>query len=85
MCRMTVTRVFVNLLNEGVPTARPAPAEELGEGIYRILATPNYDPDDEEWQFLPGAIVRVREHTFPNGVTGLLAEGVVELPSDDPS
>lgn len=55
---MNLMTVYVQLLNEGTPTYRPTQAEEVGEGIYRLLPTDNYDPEDEEWEFLPGALVR---------------------------
>ncbi len=30
----------------------------LGDNVYRILRPSDYDPEDEEWQFLPGSIVK---------------------------
>jgi hypothetical protein len=59
----TVT-VYVRLLDEGTPTSRPTLAEKVGTDKFRLLATPNYDPEDEHWEFLPGSIVRceTREH-----------------------
>lgn len=51
------TTVYVELLDEGVPTWRPTSAESLGQGRYRLLATDSYDPEDETWQFLPGTVV----------------------------
>jgi hypothetical protein len=56
MERKTVV-VYVNLLNEGTPTIRPTDAEVAGEGLYKLLPTERYDPENEEWEFLPGSIV----------------------------
>jgi len=57
MTQKTV-EIYVQLLEEGTPTARPTQAIPLGNGRYKILPTPNYDPEDEIWEFLPGEIVR---------------------------
>ncbi|MFZ5930226.1 MAG: hypothetical protein ACOY15_03305 [Pseudomonadota bacterium] len=53
----TVT-IYVELLEEGTPTIRGTDAISLGNGVYKVLATPNYDPEDEIWKFLPGSLVR---------------------------
>jgi hypothetical protein len=50
--------VYVQLLNEGSSAYRPTEAEVLGPEIVRLQATPNYDPEDETWEFLPGTQVR---------------------------
>jgi hypothetical protein len=31
---------------------------ELGDGLFRVLPTANYDPHDEVWEFPPDSIVR---------------------------
>lgn len=49
--------VFVALLDEGIPVWRPTQAEKLADGAYKLLPTQDYDPDDEKWEFEPGAIV----------------------------
>jgi hypothetical protein len=46
----------------------------LGDGLYKLLEPVGYDPEDELWQFLPGAIVRLKESTFYTGEKGLLAK-----------
>jgi hypothetical protein len=33
-------------------------AIDLGNGLYKILPTPDYDPEDEDWEFVPETIVR---------------------------
>jgi hypothetical protein len=50
--------VYVELLDEGTVTYRPVDAEPLGDGRFRLIATSDYDPEDETWGFLPGAVVR---------------------------
>lgn len=65
--------IHVRLLNEGTPTARPAKAELMANGFYRILLTPDYDPEDEEWQFVPGDIVRCEKDDHSWALPVLLA------------
>jgi hypothetical protein len=50
--------IFVPLLDEGTHVWRPTQALVIGEGLFKILATPDYDPDDELWEFPPGSVVR---------------------------
>ena len=50
--------IYVQLLEEGSPPARPTQAIPLSNGLYEILPTSDYDPADEIWEFLPGSIVR---------------------------
>lgn len=50
--------IYIRLLDEGTEVFRPAPAELLDEGILKVLPTPDYDPEDERWEFLPGTVVR---------------------------
>lgn len=52
------TEIFVPLLEEGTPTIRPTQAIPLGNGTYKVLPTPDYDPEDEVWEFLPGSVVQ---------------------------
>ena len=49
---------YVRLLGEGTSVFRPTKAELAGANEYMLLATDNYDPRDEEWEFLPGTTVR---------------------------
>lgn len=55
--------IYVELLSEGSPCARPVPALHLKDDTYQVLATPDYDPDDEVWRFVPGTTVRCVEIT----------------------
>jgi hypothetical protein len=50
--------IYVSLLDEGTPVVRPTQAVWLQGDLYRLLATPNYNPDDEHWEFPPGSVVR---------------------------
>jgi hypothetical protein len=60
-------QVYVRLLNEGTEVFRPTLAVELGEGLFQLLATLEYDPEDEEWEILPDATVRI---TMYHGSSG---------------
>lgn len=61
------TRVFVRLLDEGTDVSRPVEALALGDGLFKILPTPNYDAQDETWEFPPGSVVRTEIHTDQTG------------------
>lgn len=54
---MEQTTVYVRLLDEGVDVWRPVPAIDLGNRRYRLLATGDYDPETETWEYLPGTTV----------------------------
>jgi hypothetical protein len=50
--------IQVRLLNEGTECSRPTQAQDLGDGVFKVLPTSNYDPTDEVWEFPPDSIVR---------------------------
>lgn len=50
--------IYIRLLEEGTEVWRPTEAEELRDGLFKLLPTPNYDPEDEHWEFGPGSVVR---------------------------
>jgi hypothetical protein len=52
-----IVEIHVMLLNEGVTTAKSVMARALANGNYKILRPDDYDPEDEEWEFVPGTIV----------------------------
>lgn len=70
---MNTVMVNVRLLGEETPTSRPTQAIPLEGGLYQLLPVPGYDPEDEIWEFLPGAIVRVERVFTANGKEILLA------------
>lgn len=65
--------IFVQLLEEGTDTARGTQAVRLGDGLFKLLPTDNYDPEDEIWEFLPGSIVKCKATTDDKGNGILLA------------
>ncbi len=54
----TTETVHVELLNEGTTVCRPTQAEPLGSGVYLLLPTHDYNPEDEQWAHPPGSRVR---------------------------
>jgi hypothetical protein len=56
-----VVEIYVRLLDEGTDVSRPTKGIVLGNGLFKLLPTDNYDPDDEHWEFLPGSTVRTKE------------------------
>ncbi len=53
--------IYIQLLNEGSIAYRPIPALEIESNIYKVLGFEIYDTEDEEWEFLPGSYVLVKE------------------------
>ncbi len=78
MTNQATEKVYLNLLEEGTPTARPTQAIPLGNNTYKLLPTPNYDPEDEIWEFLPGSVVKCIHAKTDKGVSILLATEKVE-------
>jgi hypothetical protein len=56
--RIDVVDIYVPLLNEGTTVIRPTKGLPLGEAKYRVLATADYSPEMEEWEFPPGTVVK---------------------------
>jgi hypothetical protein len=44
--------------------SKPVQAEKIGQNLYRILPADDYDPEDAEWEFPPGSIVRCEEREY---------------------
>ncbi len=53
--------IYIPLLNEGTAVIRPTEGISVGPRMFRVLETPDYDSEDEEWQFPPGSIVECEE------------------------
>jgi len=63
----SATEIYVRLLNEGTEVSRPTRALDIGSGLFRLPPTPGYDPEDEEWEFRPGDLVRAEERESEEG------------------
>jgi hypothetical protein len=50
--------IYIPLLSEGTDVLRPAKGLVLGTDVVQVLATTDYDPAIEEWEFPPGSRVR---------------------------
>ena len=64
--------VYVRLLGEGTTVFRPTLRETTGPQTGRLLPTPDYDPEDEQWEFPPETLVRV-EARLLEGCSALVA------------
>jgi hypothetical protein len=69
----SLIEVYVNLLDEGTPCSRPTKAIALGDGLFKLLPTRDYDPEEESWEFVPGSIVRGITERQEGGKSYLLA------------
>ena len=68
--RVSLSRIYIALLDEAVDVWRSVQARDLGGDQYEIMGI---IPAGERWQFLPGTRVRCREHRFADGSIGLAA------------
>ena len=50
--------IYIRLMDEGTECSRPTQALDLGNGLFKILPTSNYDSCDEAWEFPSDSIVR---------------------------
>lgn len=64
--------IHVRLLHEGTDCSRPTQALDLGNGLFKVFPTSDYDPSDEVWEFPPDSIVRLSVRQS-QGTTFLLA------------
>ncbi len=69
--------VYVRLRDEGTVVFRPVQAVWLDSATARLVAPPDYDADDETWEFEPGSVVRVECRTL-EGKEANLAVSLVE-------
>jgi hypothetical protein len=68
------TQVYVRLLKEGTEVFRPTLAVDLGDGFFKLMATPEYDPNDEDWEIPPNTTVRIVMHHGSSGEFPLAVE-----------
>jgi len=59
-----VSLVYVPLQGEGTDVCRPTRAVPRGGMRFELLATDDYDPEDERWEFPPGSVVVCRVEVF---------------------
>jgi hypothetical protein len=57
-------QVYVRLLGEGTIVYRPALAVIKGADVALLVEPDGYDPDDEDWEFKPGTLVRLEERVW---------------------
>jgi hypothetical protein len=69
------TKIFMPLLDEGVDVWRPVRAQPVSGDVYRIIGEAP-DPEDEQWQFLPGTLVRCREQMLSGGACLVAYEAI---------
>ncbi len=72
-------RVYVRLLDEGTDVSRPTDALDLGNGQFELLPTPDYDAENETWEFPPGSLVRCEKRSGAKGEYLLASASVPRL------
>ncbi len=61
--------IYIQLLDEGTLVWRPTVGEYVQDFVYRVLPTEDYNPENEEWEFLPGHIVRCEKRVLMGSLT----------------
>mgnify|MGYP000967499571 CR=1 FL=1 len=74
----SIKNIYVQLLNEGTSVMRPTKGIEIGENLFKVLTTEDYDSNVEEWEFPPGTFVRCRKE-IRNGEEILVATHRVDV------
>ena len=59
-----IVEIYIELFEDGSAAYRPTQAIYLGNGKYQVLPTPNYDTDDEIWEFPPGTVIKCEEDLY---------------------
>jgi hypothetical protein len=52
--------IYIPLLNEGTDVCRATKGLPLGEMRFKVLPTPTYSSELEEWEFPPGSVVECK-------------------------
>lgn len=71
--RMMTTRIHIHLTDEGTDVWRPIEAIRLDEELFRIPED-TIVPSDENWEFLPGAVVRCEHRVLSHEVLLIAVE-----------
>lgn len=77
----TTETIYINLIDEGTKVARPTEGITFGNSIYKVLPTPDYDPENEHWEFPPGSIVRCVIENWSEGDI-LIAHELAQIPHE---
>ncbi len=56
--------IYVRLLGDEEGTLRPTQGIPMGRDVYTILPIQNYETADEEWEFLPGTLVKCEPRKY---------------------
>jgi hypothetical protein len=64
--------IYISLLNEGTTVWCPVKAIRKSKNIF-MIPEETEKPDDEDWEFSPGTLVKCQEKVFSSGERGLVA------------
>jgi hypothetical protein len=69
------SEIYVYLVDEGTDVWRPVQAQSLGSDRYKIVSE-NADPEDENWQFKTGEVVRCIQKPLSGGMCLVAVERI---------
>lgn len=78
-----MVNVYVRLLGEGTEVFRPVPATMTSASTCILGGAEFYDPEDEQWEWLPGTLVKVEARNL-EGAQVLVAIGECGMGSCSP-
>jgi hypothetical protein len=72
-------KVYVQLIDGSIAWA-PINAQKLSDNEYLILLDNEFDENDQTnlYEFIPGDIVAIDQHTFQDGTTGLVCRQLLK-------
>jgi len=70
--------IYIKLLGEGSIAYRPVESIEFENNIFRVGGDDIYDPEDENWEFLPNTLVEVKEIITQEGERIFVAKKQIE-------
>lgn len=70
-----ISTIYVKLIDEPCLVWRPVKARMIESGLYLIIRDQKI-PDDEEWEFNPGSIVRIEETDTSEGMSKIAVERI---------
>ena len=68
--------IYVELLNEGTKVYRPVFAAKIRKDVYKLKGFRFYNPNDEEWKFKPGSVVKVESKMLDDVMVKIAVEEI---------
>lgn len=81
MSTVTISKIYVQLL-DGSTAWVPINGKQIADNVYQVLDDPEFDGWEDHplyiFEFYPGDLIELVEHTFSDGQIGLVAGRLVK-------